>query len=621
MYFANAANGPTTAPVSRYAALAHAVGLIACAFLSAALLHSVWMYFFRLGMRVRLTCSALVYKKTLRFSACASPVGLAGHVINLLSTDVTRFNSALVLIHDLWRGPVELLLMGYMIWSEIGMWGMWGLTVMCAFLPMQAWASQRTAFYRKRTVQHADHRMRCLAEVVQAIQVIKMYTWERWFAANVDGVRRDELRGIRGTQLVNGFLGSTRIISRVAVFVSLSSYAYYGNVFAARQVFVVTSYFSYIYSSMFMNWSMAWSAMAQTLVSVGRIERFLLLPETKAELALRSDVQPARIRRVDEQDVAAKEVIMQNVVASWRTETTAPTIGLQNVNVRMKERGLYAIIGAVGSGKTTLLQVLLGELGVDSGEVRVNGVISFASQEPWLFDGTVRENIVFMDHEFDALRYSRVIEACGLLRDLAELPCGDQTRVGERGACLSGGQRARISLARAVYKEADVYLLDDPLSAVDATVGLHIFKECIEHFLHNKICVLVTHQVQYLTKCQHTIVMESGRIIADGPFDQLQGIDYAMLFRPTERRISALEQHLKVQQKIQMEHKSNAKYANSTDKSACKVEKNVKGSVELEFYWNYFRAVKSNLLVLFVGMLFLLAQISASLTDFFVAKW
>lgn len=619
MYFTPTADGAQTAAVSSDAALAYAAGLVACSFMSAALLLSVTMYFFRLGMRVRLTCSALVYKKTLRMTACASPAGMAGHVINLMSTDVTRFNAALVLIHDLWRGPVELLLMGYLIWGEIGVWGMWGLTVMCAFLPLQAWASQRTAFYRKRTVKHADDRMRRVAEVMQAIQVIKMYTWERWFEGNVDKVRCEELRGIRGTQMVNGFLGSTRIISRVAVFVSLSTYAYYGNVFEARQVFVVTTYFSYIYSSLFMNWSMAWSAMAQTLVSVARIERFLLLPETKAELMVRSVVKPDQIRQMDEHVETVKGVIMENVVASWRTDTKTPTTGLRNVNLRMTDRGLHTIIGAVGSGKTTLLQVLLGELGADSGQVRVNGIVSFASQEPWLFDGTVRENIVFMDDAFDVMRYNQVIEVCGLMRDLSELSCGDQTRVGERGVCLSGGQRARINLARAVYKKADIYLLDDPLSAVDAAVGLHIYKECIEKFLKNEICILVTHQLQYLTQCQHTICMESGRIISEGSFERLQEIHaISMLLRPTERRLSTLGQQ---QQKQQTIPKSEDKLADNSAKISSNADTNETGSVEMSFYWCYFEAVKSNWLVLFVGISFLLAQISSSVTDYFVAKW
>lgn len=141
----------------------------------------------------------------------------------------------------------------------------------------------------------------------------------------------------------------------------------------------------------------------------------------------------------------------------------------------------------VGSGKTTLLEALLGELELDSGTIEFNGKLSYANQVPWLFEGSVKSNILFSE-EYDEKRYSEVIKAAGLERDFELFEFGDKTIVGERGISLSGGQKARVSLARAVYKKADIYLLDDPLSAVDTLVGKHIFEECIVKFL--KVCFL-----------------------------------------------------------------------------------------------------------------------------------
>lgn len=173
------------------------------------------------------------------------------------------------------------------------------------------------------------------------------------------------------------------------------------------------------------------------------------------------------------------------------------------------------------SGKSTLLHVIIGELDVDQGDCIINGSISYASQETWLFEGTVRSNIIFIE-TFDQNRYKEVVRVCGLERDFKLMPNGDMTIVGERGISLSGGQKARISLARAVYKQADIYLLDDPLSAVDSHVGKHLFQECIQQFLKNKICILVTHQLQYLKDVNHLVLMYHGRVESQGTYTDVQ---------------------------------------------------------------------------------------------------
>lgn len=160
---------------------------------------------------------------------------------------------------------------------------------------------------------------------------------------------------------------------------------------------------------------------------------------------------------------------------------------------------------------------------MDEGSCMINGSISYASQETWLFEGTVRSNIIFIE-EFDQRRYKDVVRVCGLEKDFKLMPNGDQTIVGERGISLSGGQKARISLARAVYKQADIYLLDDPLSAVDSHVGKHLFQECIKQFLKNKTCILVTHQLQYLKDVNHLVLMYHGRIESQGTYTEVQQI-------------------------------------------------------------------------------------------------
>lgn len=182
--------------------------------------------------------------------------------------------------------------------------------------------------------------------------------------------------------------------------------------------------------------------------------------------------------------LSAAGVQVSDIKARWDTENTEYT--LNNVNLRVQPGTLVAIIGPVGSGKSSLIQAILGELPIESGTINVNGVVSYASQEPWLFSGTVRTNILF-GQEMNRERYRLVVKKCALERDFALLPHGDKTIVGERGQSLSGGQKARISLARACYRSADIYLLDDPLSAVDTHVGKHLFDQCLRDLLRDKV--------------------------------------------------------------------------------------------------------------------------------------
>lgn len=154
---------------------------------------------------------------------------------------------------------------------------------------------------------------------------------------------------------------------------------------------------------------------------------------------------------------------MINVTAKW--EVTQSENTLENLNIEIEKGKLYAVIGMVGSGKSSFLSAILGEISLTQGQVKVNGDVSYASQEAWVFGATVRQNILF-GQPYDRQRYQKVIKACALVRDFKQFPQGDQTIVGERGSSLSGGQKARINLARSLYRQSDIYLLDDPLSAV-----------------------------------------------------------------------------------------------------------------------------------------------------------
>lgn len=353
---------------------------------------------------------------------------------------------------------------------------------------------------------------------------------------------RKELNTLRSLFVIRGILLSFSIISRISIFLSLVSYVYCGNVFTSRQVFVVTSYFNFLYDSMLYFWTVALTTISECFVSLKRIDDFLLLPEEKELLSKQQTRKSKGFAKVDQvpdvivnglakspaqkfvqidANASEKCVIFKDVTAMWGNSQC----GIEDVSFEIKESQFCAIIGNVGSGKSSILLTILNELEIDKGELTVNGVVSYSAQESWLFEGTVRQNILFTE-EYDETRYRDVIRVCALERDLQLLPYADLTWCGENGISLSGGQKARVNLARAIYRRADIYLLDDPLSAVDSVVGKHIFDNCIKDYLKDKICILVTHQEQYLKASNHIIFMNNGRVQIQGRHSRIENVHY-----------------------------------------------------------------------------------------------
>uniref|UniRef100_A0AAG5CQF6 Uncharacterized protein n=1 Tax=Anopheles atroparvus TaxID=41427 RepID=A0AAG5CQF6_ANOAO len=564
---------PEQRDISKEEAYYYATGIILCSFVPVAIFHHFILYIFQIGMKIRVACCSLLYKKALRITKAAGTDGMTGQVINLMSNDVAKFDTATGFVHDIWKGLIELLVLGYFIYKQIGVSGLFGIAFLLSFIPLQAWLGKRAALYRLTTANRTDRRIQFMNEIIQGIQVIKMYAWEDSFSRMVDRIRRKEVNGIRGTLFIRAGLLSFNLVSRVAIFLSLVAYVLHGNVFTAKKVFIVTSYFNWLYSSMLHFWPLALTSVHEGLVSIRRIQDFLLLDERKFKPARfagpgapdatnvrettvdnesarrllangngvekdskvvpsgrsgsRAKGEPKSKRVINRKAITRHGIFMRNGTAVWEkssSDTAADVVlranGIRNVTLTVEKANPCVIVGSVGSGKSTMLQVILGELELDEGRLEINGNVSYAPQEPWLFEGTVKNNIVFTE-DYQEKRYREVVKVCALERDFRLLPDGDQTIVGERGISLSGGQRARISLARAVYRRADIYLLDDPLSAVDTHVGKHIFEQCILMYLKEKVCVLVTHQLQYLQDIEHVVLMHAGRVEAQGPFRTL----------------------------------------------------------------------------------------------------
>lgn len=278
------------------------------------------------------------------------------------------------------------------------------------------------------------------------------------------------------------------------------------------------------------------------------------------------------------------QVVLRDVTCFWKKDSSMkPT--LKDISLSLSPPDLLLVTGPIGCGKSSLLSAILRELPTLQGTVSCAGSIAYVSQQPWIFSGTVRENILF-GKEMNRERYAKAIDVCELSEDVIKFPDGDLTMIGERGVLLSGGQRSRVALARAVYTDADVYLLDDPLSAVDAKVGTNIFKKCICAFLSRKACILVTHRLECLRHADYIIVMKEGAISHRGNYSDLQkaGLEFHLLETRSDEGTTR-ESPLAQENRLSREMMATGTLGLQTDE-----EDRMTGSVSSALYLAYFRA-------------------------------
>ncbi|XP_052903481.1 ATP-binding cassette sub-family C member 4-like [Anopheles moucheti] len=588
------------------AAYGYAVGIVMTVFAPLAIFHCYQLYLLQVGMKIRIGCCAMIYRKILKLSNTTD--GLSGTVINLMANDVSRFDYAVIFFHDLWKGPVELVIVAVFVYREIGPAGMIGIGFLLLFIPIQAWFGKKSAGFRMRAALATDERVRLTNEIIHGIQVIKMYVWELPFEQMMRKLRSKEVTALRGSAIIKSVLFALRIVPKVSIFLTLVAYVYFDNALTARRVYMLISFFSVIHHSMVEFWPLAVTSAAEGWISLKRIQEFLL----------QTSVQKAHQKQghLNQRSSGDPFVEFTAAYSTWPNSH----FSLQDISFRVDATNhrTVAIIGSIGAGKSTLLNMIIGEQCATKGQVTVNGTISYCPQNPWLFEGTIKQNVIFLE-PYDEKRYRTVLSVCALEHDIEIWPHGDQTMVGERGYSLSGGQKARINLARALYRSADIYLLDDPLSAVDAHVANVIFEHAIRNFLHGKLCILVTHQLKYINQVEHIIMVEEGRIAAQGNYGKelsktfhLNDLSHHQLpaeeQTPKRRREDGPDVSSKSQeQSLPSERKEN--------------EGQEDGNVQLKIYLEFLKSVNSIAFVSFTALLMIGFQVACSGTDYFVFVW
>ncbi|XP_059177504.1 multidrug resistance-associated protein 1-like isoform X2 [Physella acuta] len=493
----------------------HGYLLATALFLSSVLSQIIYeSYMFQCNLttiRVRAALVSAIYRKIFSLCSEAKQAMSSGEIIELISKDADIVYQMVDEGFQLTEAPVELVVGIIMIYYTVGVAVFAALGTLVVFFTIRLIASRLQLQCEEELRGAADRRMKITSQVFAGIKVLKLYAWEEAFKSRMNDIRRDELKAV----FKFSFLRFASTFAWTGAFFWLTFFTFLTyvlvdqeNYLTASVVFVTISYLEILRraSNCF---SESLDYFISGFVSSRRLFKFFDLKDIHKSTADQDFSDMTKIHAIEITD------------GSFGWTSNSESI-LKNICLQVKKSSLVAVVGMVGSGKSSLLSAILGEMVVHSGRVKKQGIIGYVPQEAWIQHNTLRDNILFGSEMRDD-EYTEVIKACALRPDLEVLPSGDDTEIGENGINLSGGQKQRVSLARAVYHKSDIYLLDDPLSAVDSHVGRHIFDHVIgkNGLLKNNTRVLVTHGLQWLPEVDKVFVMTDGQCTEQGSFEEL----------------------------------------------------------------------------------------------------
>ncbi|XP_012848692.1 PREDICTED: ABC transporter C family member 3 isoform X1 [Erythranthe guttata] len=561
------------------------------------------------GYRARAALVAKIYNKGLTLSGQSRQGQTTGEIINFMSVDAERIGDFGWYIHDPWMVILQVALALAILYRDLGFAAIAAfaatILVMLANVPLGKLQER----FQDKLMKSKDKRMKATSEVLRNMRILKLQAWELKFLSKILEFRNVETGWLRKYLYTSAI--TTFVFWGAPTFVSVVTFGacmIMGIPLESGKILSALATFRILQEPIY-NLPDTISMIVQTKVSLDRIASFLSL----------DDLPPDVVEKLPASGSGAAVEAVDGIF-SWDLVSPSPT--LKNINFRVTRGMRVAICGTVGSGKSSLLSCILGEMPKVSGVIRLSGTKAYVAQTPWVQSGKIEENILF-GKEMDRQRYNRVLEACSLNKDLEILSFGDQTVIGERGINLSGGQKQRIQIARALYQDADIYLFDDPFSAVDAHTGSHLFNECILGLLDSKTVIYVTHQVEFLPAADLILVMKDGEIKQAGKYNDIleAGSDFMELVGAHEEALSTLDS----MNTASGEESSTSKSANSAvqknesrddgnekadgngerKEQLVQEEEREKGNVGLSVYWKYITTAYGGALVPFA----LLAQV------------
>ncbi|XP_035537849.1 multidrug resistance-associated protein 9 [Morone saxatilis] len=512
----------------------HGVGLAFALFTSeffkAFLISLLWALNLRTAVRLKGAFSSMAFQKVISLRV-HSGISM-GEMINVLTNDGHRIFEAVLFGSFVLCAPVLFIVCIVYACYILGYTALTGVCTYLIFIPIQFFLAKLINTFRWKAILITDSRVRTMNEILNSIKLIKMYAWEDSFETKIAGLRKTEKKHLQSVSYVQNINTSiTSIIPTLATVLTFIVHTLVGQSLSTSDAFTTIAIFNSMRFCLALM-PLSVKSLAEAAVSLTRLRKILLIQNPEAYLMQREDSDSAIMMRnatlswtkpyssPDSTPGSANGVIGHKVDEMSQNGKTETLPALRNISFTLPKGNLLGVCGNVGSGKTSLISSILEQMHLLHGSLTADGTFAYVSQQAWIFHGTVKENIL-MGEPFDQTKYDRVVDVCNLRADLTILPYGDQTEIGERGLNLSGGQKQRISLARAVYSNKDIFLLDDPLSAVDAHVGKHIFEECIKKELQGKSVILVTHQLQYLEFCDDILVLEDGEVREAGDHQAL----------------------------------------------------------------------------------------------------
>ncbi|XP_061993228.1 ABC transporter C family member 3-like isoform X2 [Rosa rugosa] len=566
-------------------------------------------------VRIRAVLVAMIYNKGLTLSCQSKQSRTSGEIINFMTVDAERVGEFTFNMHDPWIVILHVALALLILYKNLGLAAIATLVatiiVMLANVPLGKLQEK----FQDKLMESKDRRMKATSEILRNMRILKLQAWEMKFLSKIIDLRKTEAGWLR--KFVYTSAMTTFVFWGAPTFVSVVTFVacmLLGIPLESGKILSALATFRILQEPIY-NLPDTISMIAQTKVSLDRIASFLSLDELKPDV-------------IEKLPRGSSDTAIEILDANFSWELSSPNPTLKDINLKVSHGMKVAVCGTVGSGKSSLLSCILGEVPKISGTLKLCGTKAYVSQSPWIQSGKIEENILF-GKEMDRERYEGVLEACSLKKDLEILSFGDQTVIGERGINLSGGQKQRIQIARALYQDADIYLFDDPFSAVDAHTGSHLYKECLMGFLSSKTVIYVTHQVEFLPAADIVLVMKDGKITQAGKFNDILNseTDFMDLVGAHNEALSALDSvGVGPVEKTSISKEDNnsaitteaVQKLDNRDVEYCKIddlgvpkgqlvqeEEREKGKVGFSVYWKYITTAYGGTLVPFI----LLAQI------------
>nr|CAD7196531.1 unnamed protein product [Timema douglasi] len=609
-----------------------------------------WALNYRTAVRLRSACLAMLYRKVIRLHSLGDKS--IGELINIFANDSQRIFDVVLFGPMIVGGPVMTMCgIGYILWL-LGPWALLGMIVFLLFYPTQYGISRLTGYLRGKTVVVSDERVRLMTDILNSIKLIKMYTWEKYFSKNLFDIRTRERNLLQKTAYCQSLsISMAPTVPVISAIVTFLAHISAGNNLTAAQAFPLISVLGNQLKDALSRIREATKALIDSSIAFTRIKGLLLLDEGNMSVIRPIDKQQAvciskgtfawdagssvknRAMPLPVSQATKEELEKLNPTSNGELHYTNI---ISDIDFQARKGHLVGVCGQVGSGKTSLLLAALGQMRLVTGQVTRDGTCAYVSQEPWVLNATLRDNILFGEN-FDAKRYYDTLYCCSLTEDINMLPGGDQTEIGDKGINLSGGQKQRVALARALYADRDVYFLDDPLSAVDTHVGAHIFDKYIRTALKKKTVIFVTHHLEYLSHCDEVYFMKEGRIAEQGTHQQLmdQKQDYSLMMttRLTEIQLgdsARVEETKSVQRRSSIRKNSTSSKGsveemvekmNPAGEKLTTAEQVERGQIRCQTYKTYISAAGGYLVSFLVVLTFLLNVGSTAFSSWWLAEW